>query len=293
VTKPFDAALNALIDAHVADWAAFLAARAGVPAGPATPLDTDLSATLQADRLFRVDGPVPFALHLELESTGRLGVPDELLRYNVAARAAVRLPVHSVLLVLRPKANATDQTGTLDVAGAGGRPYLTFRYAVVRVWQESVAALLAAGPGLAPLALLTNEADADLPTAFVRTQDRLRPPHVPGKVAEDLLGSARILCGLRYDPGRVAEMYRRLAMIRWEDSTTYMEVLEKGIAVGETRARGAEVRASILRLGGKRFGSPPADAAARLQAVTDLARLEALLDRVLDATGWDDLLAGL
>jgi hypothetical protein len=40
-------------------------------------LDTDLSATLQADRLFCVEGPTPYALHLELESTGRLGIPEE------------------------------------------------------------------------------------------------------------------------------------------------------------------------------------------------------------------------
>ena len=41
MSKPFDATLNALIDAHADDWAAFLAARVGLPLGPVTPLDTD------------------------------------------------------------------------------------------------------------------------------------------------------------------------------------------------------------------------------------------------------------
>jgi len=59
VVKPFDATLNTLIDAHLTDRAGFLAARSGVQDGPAEPLDTDLSTTLQADRLFRVNGPVP------------------------------------------------------------------------------------------------------------------------------------------------------------------------------------------------------------------------------------------
>src|SRR5688572_29425538 len=130
MAKAFDATLNTLIDDHVGDWASFLAARCGVPPGPATVLDTDLSTTLQADRLFRINGPVPAAVHLELESTGRLGIPDELLRYNVAARAIIELPVHSVLVLLRPKATATDLTGQLDVNGANGIPYLTFRYTV-------------------------------------------------------------------------------------------------------------------------------------------------------------------
>src|SRR5688500_11131906 len=98
MAKAFDATLNSLIDDHVADWANFLAARAGVPPGPAVVLDTDLSTTLQADRLFRIDGPVPAVLHLELESTGRRGIPGELLRYNVAAWGVAGLPVHTVLV---------------------------------------------------------------------------------------------------------------------------------------------------------------------------------------------------
>src|SRR5580692_11065715 len=101
-------------------------------------LDTDLSSTLQADRLFRIDGSVPAAIHLELESTGRLGIPEELLHYNVAARAATGLPIHSVLVLLRRKATGSDLTGQLVISGADGVPYLTFRYVVLRVWQESL-----------------------------------------------------------------------------------------------------------------------------------------------------------
>ena len=93
MAKPFDATLNTLLDAHADDWAAFLAARAGVPFGPVESLDTDLSATLQADRLFRIGGATPSVLHLELESGGRLGMPEELLRYNVAARGVIPLSV--------------------------------------------------------------------------------------------------------------------------------------------------------------------------------------------------------
>jgi hypothetical protein len=154
MAKPFDATLNSLIDGHVSDWAGFLAARCGVPMGAVTPLDTDLSVTLQPDRLFRIDGPFPAVLHLELESTSRLGIPRELLRYNAFAHHLTDLPVESLLVLLRPKANAGDQTGEY---------------------------LLAAGPGVAPLALLTNEAAADLPAAFARFRDSLRAASVPDK----------------------------------------------------------------------------------------------------------------
>jgi hypothetical protein len=284
MAKVFDATLNTLIDAHVADWAAFLAGRVGVPLGPVTSLDTDLSATLQADRLFRIDGPTPAVLHLELESTGRLGIPGELLRYNVTAWGSLDLPVHSVLVVLRPKANATDQTGQFDLSDVSGQPYLTFRYAVVRVWQESVAGLLGAGLGLAPLAMLTNEAAADLKAAFTRLQDRLRTSSVPDNVKHGLLGSTFVLCGLRYDRNQIEEVYKNMALTL-EDSTTYQLILERGVARGEQQV--------ILRLGTKRFGPPAPEVEATIRATTDPQRLERLTERVLDATSWAELLATL
>ncbi|MGL6095091.1 MAG: hypothetical protein ACRC7O_04725, partial [Fimbriiglobus sp.] len=46
--------------------------------------------------------------------------PAELVRYNVFARGVTDLPVHSVLVLLRPKANATDLTGRLQWHGADG-----------------------------------------------------------------------------------------------------------------------------------------------------------------------------
>lgn len=291
MSKPFDTILKTLIVGHLGEWTAYLAARAGLPVGPAEPLDTDLSATLQADRLFRVRAEPPFVLHLELESTGRLGIPAELLRYNVAAYGAVGLPVHSVLVLLRPKATATDLTGVLDVPGADGRPYLTFRYTVVRVWQETVASFLAAGPGLAPLAVLTNEAAADLDAAVERFRDRLAEPDVPPHLAKALFGSSFILCGMRYDEAQVEAIYERLSMTL-EDSTTYQLVLKRGEArgkaEGEAQGRVAEARGLVARLGTRKFSSPPP---AALDAIADRERLERIAERILDAAGWDDLLA--
>ncbi len=134
------------------------------------------------------------------------------------------MPVHSVLVVLRPKANATDQTGTLELTGADRTPFLTFRYTVVRVRQETVAGLLAAGPGLAPLAILTNEAAADLDGAFERFRDRLHQPDVPRNVAEVLFGATFVLSGLRYDRDRIVNLYRRRSMTL-KDSTTYQWIM--------------------------------------------------------------------
>ena len=282
MSKPFDATLNTLLDAHAEDWARFLAARTGVPFGPVESLDTDLSGTLQADRLFRVSGPRPAVLHLELESSGRLGIPGELLDYNVAARRATGGPVHSVVVLLLSKATATDLTGLLELPDANGETYLTFRYTVIRLWQESVDGLLALGAGVAPLALLTNEAAADLPAAFQRFDQRLRAPDVSGTLRETLLGASFVLNGLRYTDAQIRRMYMSLSNVL-EDSTTYQWLLKQG------RMKG--IQETLLFPGQGRFGSPTAASEASLKAITDLDRLQRMSGRIFDATGWDDLLA--
>src|SRR5579872_3699874 len=222
-----------MIDGYPTNWGNFLASRAGVPLGPITTLDTDLSSTLQADRLFQVEGPSRAILHLELESTGRLGIPAELLRYNIAAWGVTGLPVHSVVMLLRPKANASDLTGHYEIDGGDKQAYLSFRYTVVRVWEESVDGLLAAGPGIAPLALLTNEANADLAGAFARFRNRLKSDGIPDTVERTVLGLAYVLCGLRYTSEQIEDLYRSLSMTL-EDSSTYQHILQKGVAQGIT-----------------------------------------------------------
>ena len=238
MSKPFDATLNSLIDGHAADWGNFFAARAGIPPGHVEPLDTNLSVTAQADKLFRIDGPTPAALHLEFESSGRLGLPDELMRYNVLARSELRLPVHSVAVLLRPSANASDLTGQLSVVGADGEPYLRFRYTVVRVWQESAADLFSAGVGVAPLGVLTNEASADLPRAFEQLAARLAPSVLPEREARSILGSTFVLCGLRYSPQQIADLYRRVSMsLSLQDSTSIQFLMELGEKKGKAEMR--------------------------------------------------------
>ncbi len=172
MTKPYDTAFSRLIDDHLDDWAAYLAGRLGVPAGPATAVETDVSSNLQADRLIRVAGPQPALIHVELESSSRLGIPNRLLNYNVAAWRTNGEPVRSVVMLLRPSARASDQTGRLTLSH-GGVPYLTFDYVEIRLWEESPDALLAGGPGLAPLALLTNAAEADTDAVFAKFLARL------------------------------------------------------------------------------------------------------------------------
>ena len=46
----------------------------------------------------------------------------------------------------------------------------------------------------------------------------------------------------------------------------------------------------LLKFGQWKLGSPPADIVATLNAVTDVQRLEAMADRLIAATTWQELL---
>jgi len=70
-----------------------------------------------------------------------------------------------------------------------------------------------------------------------------------------------------------------------EDSSAYRMILRKG--------RIAESRALLLRLGTKKFGPPNQAVVQTLDRLEEVERLESLTERVLDANGWDELLAHL
>jgi predicted transposase YdaD len=122
----------------------------------------------------------------------------------------------------------------------------------------------------------------------------LRADKVPDNVERVVLGSAFVLCGLRYSPDQIEKLYRDLSMTL-EDSTTYQLIFNKGDKQGEARGlaqgRAAEAQRLLLSLGGQRFGAAAPAVEALVRAITDPERLQRITDRLLAATSWDDLLA--
>jgi len=72
-----------------------------------------------------------------------------------------------------------------------------------------------------------------------------------------------------------------------KESVTYQKILREG----RTEGRAEEAKRILKRLGSRRFGKPDAHIEAALDAIADLERLEQLSDRVLEVTGWEELLA--
>jgi len=80
-----------------------------------------------------------------------------------------------------------------------------------------------------------------------------------------------------------------------KESTTYQAILREGRAEGkaEGKAEGMaeEAKRILLLLGRKRFGPPKAAIKAEIETITDPDRLDQLVDRVLEAKNWAELIA--
>src|SRR5579875_870523 len=120
---------------------------------------------------------------------------------NVLLHDGYGLPVHSVVILLRPRADRGDLTGTLSYKARPGRGYLDFAFEVIRLWQVPTERLLTSGLGTLPLAVLgqmpagrtTEEALSEVITRLVQRIEAEAAPE-RGPIP---LTAAYVLIGLR------------------------------------------------------------------------------------------------
>jgi predicted transposase YdaD len=293
---PYDAAAKHLFERDPAAWLRYV-------------------GLAEADKVVRMGGGEPSLAHVEVQVTYDPAMPVRLLRYCALLHHRHGLPVASVLILLRPEADGPALTGSLALSRAGV-PYLTFEYQVVRVWERPVEALLAGEIATLPLAPLADVDAQEAPAVLRRMQARLAREATHAEAA-DIWQTVYLLAGLRYER-EVTDMIKSLGRALRE-SRTYQEILREGLAEGrekglaeglaegrekglaeglaEGREKGrAEGRAegerlALLRLGSRRLGAPDRRVAAAIDGLADLGRIERMIDRVLDARDWDDLLA--
>jgi hypothetical protein len=95
--------------------------------------------------------------------------------------------------------------------------------------------------------------------------------------------------------GRKAVWFEKLKGTNMTESAFLNEYISKahaeGEALGEARGHFQEGHAVILRLGAKRFGLASLEIQATVRGITDRERLERIIDRILDASDWNDLLS--
>ena len=287
MAKPFDAASKHIVDFYPDDWLAL----GGLPPGMASEVvDSDLSAvSTAADKLIRVSAPDPYLAHLEFQSGDPADLDERILLYSVLGRKKLGLPVMSVAFLLRRQALTPAVTGRVSWRLAPDQ-FLEFGYKLVRVWELPPKILLTGGIGTLPLAPISNVTEVEVPSVIAAMKHRL-DTEVPPQEAREMWASTQILMGLRY-PG---EMVKRLlrGVQDMEESTTYQAIIEKGVERGLERGRAMEAKEVLLRLGRKQWGDPDRAISEMLNSINDRARLESLMDRLLDGTvkSWAELFA--
>ena len=279
MSKPYDATGKHLLEADPAGWAALL----GVVRPPAKVVlaDSELSTvSAAADKVLRIDDAAPWLVDIEFQSWSDAGAPRQLLMYNGLLHERHKLPVASVLVVLAPRADSPAYSGVYAVAPPLG-PAWAFRYSVLKLWHLPVAPLLAGPVSLLPLAPLADLTGTALPAVGARIGERLRAEADP-LTADKVVTMLAVLMKLRYDAMTTEEFLRTIP-----DPEEY-----PGLKMFIDQGKLTEARHVLLRQGRKKFGTPTAAHEAALTAITDLPRLEALSEKLLDVATWDDLLAG-
>ncbi len=277
--KPYDATLKSMLEESPRDWP-LLAGRA---AGNVAVIDADVSTVSgAADKVLRVRGRPDWIMHVEFQAGPDRTLPRRLHGYNGLLEDRHDLLVWSVAVLLRPQANLATINGLYERGFPDERPYLRFEYQVIRVWELPPDLLLKGGLGTLPLAPISAVTEDELPGVIERMKRRVRREMPRPRVAK-FWTSTYVLMGLRYPLPLIGELLE--GVIAMEESVTYQAIL--------TRGRVEEARKWLLRLGGRRFGPPPARIKTVIEGISSPEALENMGFRIEEVTSWEDLIGTL
>lgn len=258
------------------------------PLGPVDP-SVDRPRQRTADNLFRVrDGSGEAAVHVEIERAWRTEIPRRLFEYASAAMTATRLPVWSVVVLLRPGGRPPGATGVYRVPGVGGDA-VVFRYHVVPLWRLD-ARRMRKQLGLegAPFCAAMHGANE----AFVRElADDVRSDH--GLTKRDRQSAMQLLyvvsaAILGSDTAR--RIFHVESIIQDPNVQELIGEWEaKGREEGRTQGRAAEARLLLHRVLAARSFSVTPDVRARIDGEPDVVRIESWLEAAVTATSIGDV----
>jgi hypothetical protein len=263
----------------------FLAAFDRVPISPVSVLNVDLATvTAAADTVYGVGEPPEEIVHIECQSSAAAWKHADLLLYNALLFSRYQVPVHTIVVLLRPEAAHSNMNGTVDYTARPGRGRMTFEYEVVRLWERPAEELLAGDVGVAPLAMLgrlpleVSKEDGLAAVAHCLVERLIREA-APDR-AKKLLTDALLLTGLRVKRGIAMNIFRGVRMM--EESDTYLMIVDEG--------REKQAKSDILLVGEERLGRAEESIQSELKNVSDLERLDRMLRRAVKAATWREIL---
>jgi len=292
MSKPYDSVFKDLLERDPAGWVQLAL---GPVAGESTLVDADISTVSgAADKVVLLSGPEPFVIHFEAFASWDPTLQARAMNYNALHHRRHLLPVHTVLVVLRPEADHRSLTGEYRVvAPVTGHIHL-LQYQLLRTWELDLDAVLQGSLATLPLAPLTDAARPQLSEVLRQMETRLDAEASPEE-RKDLWTDTFVLLGLRYPRESVAQLFRGIPAMR--ESDTYQAILEEGIERGIERGREEglewgrieEARRALLLVGTARLGDPNPAIRERIESETDLTRLEECLRHASRAESWSDL----
>ena len=276
-------------------------------------LPTDLMRIeRRPDLVFKLKNPDSI-LHVEIQSVRDETMDTRIRQYHVVLDDLYYpIPVHSVLILLSPKANSRKITGEVV------REDSYFRYTVLRLWEHSIEEGLALPLSILPLAVLFGVGSEDIKEVVVRIKERVEKECPPDKQGDMY---ALVLFFL----GSVVEFDIAMEIMKgakgMEGSVTYQRVFDEGILKGiqqgiqQGKLQGItegiekgklqgitegiekgkieEARKTLIMIAELKFSAPKASQRKRINSVSDLSKLEDLLRKVITTNSWDELLQGI
>jgi hypothetical protein len=248
-------------------------------------VNVDLSTvTTGADLILGLGEPRKEIIHIDFQSSAAAWKHADLMVYNALLFAQKRVPVHTIVLLLRPEAAHANKNGVVDYAPRPGRGSMNFTYEVVRIWERPAEELLAADLGVVPLAVLGRLPDGlsleeGLAVVARRVAERVTA-EAPPERAKKLLTDAYLLTGLRIRRDAAARIFRGVRVMH--ESDTYLAILDEGQEKG--------IREIILLQGEDRLGPPDQSVKAGLNHITDLNRLKRIARQTPKAASWQEIL---
>jgi hypothetical protein len=253
--------------------------------GPITLLNVDLATvTRSADLVVGLGGPIEAVIHMEFQSSAAAWKHADVLVYNALLYSQYRVPVHSVVLLLRPEAAHASMTGHIRYAARPEHGTMDFGYQVVWLWEIDAERLLTGNIGLTPLAVLGRLPEGlALPDSLAavarRIVERLTQETSRDRAGK-LLARALLLAGLRVQRNVAFKIFEGVHMM--EESDTFLAILEEG---GER-----VLREMILLQGEDRFGPPDESVKAALKNIRDLERLKRIGRETPKAASWQEII---
>jgi hypothetical protein len=152
MSMPFDATLK---DLGRDDPVAVLTTFDQPPSGAVSLLNVDLSTiTTAADLVIGIGDPLTEVVHIDFQSSAAAWKHADILTYNALLHGEYHVPVHSIIILLRPQAAHSNLNGVVSYATRSGRGSMNFAYEIVRLWERSAETFLQGALGTLPFAVL-------------------------------------------------------------------------------------------------------------------------------------------